>query len=387
MDHNKKLIISESEHNNILSMYNIAVPKRNYIFEVCTTVNGRYFIVQDKVFDIVEQKDLGNIWSSIDMFKNIFQNTILEDTEYTQIRENILSLPILEGKETLYELRNILLEFDFFDDTWVGNQLQKTGQGLSDFAKTSYAGLQKFGVAISQGDWTEILTLLGQGVKYVVRKLKEALYSNVGMIVDAILLATVGGKVAMIIPWALVFALDIYQFINNDWPAEESNNPTWLKLLFAGFDALGLVTTASAAIVARKTMYPLKALNPTELTQAISRNPNIKGILTGILNGLKKVPAMLDSAIKFLSSKFPKGAQFISGILSGLSNVMKRIETIISQLIGVTPAKGVMAGAKTTGLLYGINKATEKVGNNEMGDIESAIKSSNVKPEFDYDDI
>ena len=305
MNHNKKLIISESEHNNILSMYNIAVPKRDYFFEVCTTVNGRYFIVQDEVYDIVEQKDLGNIWSSIDMFKNIFQNTILEDTNYTQIRENILSLPILEGKESLYELRNILLEFNFFDDTWVGGQLKKTGQGLTDFATTSYEGLKNFGVAISRGDWTEILDLLKKGTIYAVRKLKDALYSTTGMIVDAILLAMTGtvAKVALVVPWALVTALDIYQFINNDWSEEEVNDPMWFKLMFFGFDALGLVTTASAAIAARNGLTPFKMLKQSELVKAISKNPQIKGFLTSILNALKKVPSMLSSAIKYLSTK------------------------------------------------------------------------------------
>ena len=84
---------------------------------------------------------------------------------------------------------------------------------VTDFAKTSYEGVKKFGLAVSQGEWSNILTLLSQGVKYLLRKLKDAMYSNIGMIVDGILIATGVGKGVQWIPWALITALDIYQLM------------------------------------------------------------------------------------------------------------------------------------------------------------------------------
>jgi hypothetical protein len=95
-------------------LYNLK-NKRNYIFELCTTVDGRYFILQDDVFDIKEQRSLGNLWDSIDIFKTIFNNISLENNkEYQNIKENILKLPIFEEKQNLHGLRNILLEWNFF---------------------------------------------------------------------------------------------------------------------------------------------------------------------------------------------------------------------------------------------------------------------------------
>jgi len=128
MAYNNKILISESERVNIKKMYGIIPPKRDYIFEMSVSVDGRYYIVHDEVFDIQEQRAIGNLWDSLDVFKTMFQNVQLENTEYSQIRESIISLPILEGKENLYGLRDILLEAGFLDKTWVGRQFKSAGQ-------------------------------------------------------------------------------------------------------------------------------------------------------------------------------------------------------------------------------------------------------------------
>jgi hypothetical protein len=153
-------IVTESERNRISSIHGFVPQKRDYIFEACVTVDGRYFIIQDEVFDIQEQKTIGNLWGSLDVFKTIFENIKLEDNGYSQIRESFLSLPILESQQNLYGLRDILLEFNFLQDTWLGRQFKNAADSTVDFVKTSYEGVKKFGLAISQGQWGEILGLL-----------------------------------------------------------------------------------------------------------------------------------------------------------------------------------------------------------------------------------
>jgi len=380
-------LVTETEQ-----LFNEQRNKKNYIFEACVTVNGRYYVIQDNVFDIKEQKSLGNIWESLDIFKTIFQNTILSNNEYTQIREGILSLPILEGQQNLYGLRDILLEFNFFQDTWLGREAQKAGQSIADFAVTSYDGLKKFGIAISQGQWSEIVNLLGKGVKYLLRKLKNALYSTIGMIVDAILVASGIGKSVQWIPWALVMALDIYQITTNDWPAEEQNYPLWMKYLSLGFDVLGLVATGAAAKGARALFNPLlkaSKMGPQATAKYLAKNPKMLQVIDSMIKGVSKVPTLLKNAQSMIASKFPAGANFIGGIMGKLSSILSSMVSTLKTLTGGATVAGKTARTAlgTGGILYGVDKYTEHRGEKQMNDLEQAIKASGVVPEFDINSI
>jgi hypothetical protein len=370
MAYNNKILISESERVNIKKMYGIIPPKRDYIFEMSVSVDGRYYIVHDEVFDIQEQRAIGNLWDSLDVFKTMFQNVQLENTEYSQIRESIISLPILEGKENLYGLRDILLEAGFLDKTWVGRQFKSAGQGIADFAQTSFEGIKKFGVAVSQGEWGEILNLLASGVKYLLRKLKEALYSTVGMTVDAILVATGIGKGVQWIPWALVLGLDVYQLLNNDWPEEEMDDAMWMKYLTIGFDALGLVGAGIAAKGAKTAFAPLKALKtPQQVGKYLAKSPRLKSIIVAINKSLSKVPGFLTSAQKTLMKKFPAGGKFLGSIMGRLSSVIAELVKLLDTFLRKTAVAvktrvgaGIKSGATMGAFSYGIDKAMGQTG-------------------------
>jgi hypothetical protein len=356
-------IVTESERNRISSIHGFVPQKRNYIFEACVTVDGRYFVVQDEVFDIQEQKTIGNLWGSLDVFRTIFENIKLEDNEYSQIRENFLSLPILESQQNLYGLRDILLEFSFLQDTWLGRQFKNAGNSVTDFAKTSYEGVKKFGLAVSQGEWSNILTLLSQGVKYLLRKLKDAMYSNLGMIVDAILIATgVGAGVAKI-AWGLIVALDVYQLSTGDWPEEEKNDPLWLKFLFLGFDILGFVSAGAAAKAAKAGITPLKSIanSPSKVAQYFKKNPKVRGMIMSMIEGMKSVPSRLQSVMTSIAKKSPTIANFIKGVFSKLSMISTKFTESLQKLLGQTAGKGVSAGTKTAGVLYGFETGLHKL--------------------------
>jgi len=347
--------------------------KRNYIFAGSVTIDGRYLIICDNVYDNHQQKSIGNIWESIDIFKTIFQNVKLDNNEYNQIKEDIITLPILEGKSNLFELRDILLEFNFFDDTWVGREAKKTGQGIEEFALSSLEGLKQFGIAISQGDWTNILTMVSKGVRFILRGLKDALYSAVGMTVDAILVAVGIGKVAQIIPWALVTALDVYQLTSNDWPPEDANSPTWLKFLTLGFDILGLAATGVIAKSAKMMFEPLKSVKTIEqASMYISKNLKLKQLIQSMINGASKVPSMLSSAQKTIASKFPAGGEFLGSIMGKLGSVITSFVNTLKSLLGSKGYSATRAGVTTGGVMYGAEGVSKYMKN--KGD-ESLIKA------------
>lgn len=380
-----KIIIKETQLNTLLKKN-----QRDYIFELCTTTNGRYLIAKDYVFDLQEHKNIGNIWDSLDIFKTIFKNTEVNNPEYKKIQKNIAELPINESNNNLYELRDILLEFNFFQDTWLGKELKSSGKSVKNFFSDSYEGLKKFGVSISKGDWKEILGLLAKGTKYFLRSLKSALYSPIGMILDAMLIATGIGKSVQWIPWALVLSLDIYQIAFNDWSDDEKNKPEWAKWLDVGFDVLGLAFAGAVAKSAKASIAGVqKFKNTRDAAKWLAKNPRAAAIIDKIINAASKVPSYLQKAIAYLQKTFPSGAKFIQGILGNANNAMNSMINSLKGLkVGIpkalsTAGKGARSGAVTGGLVYGVHKGSEYLFGNKEGAEIDALDKNYVKADFD----
>lgn len=364
--------------------------KRNYIFESCVTINGEFLIFQDDVFSIKEQKSIGNIWSSVDLFKKIFKSVNIKNNEYKVIRESILRFPLLENNGNLYGLRDILLEFDFLQDTWLGRNLATDAKGIKDFVSNSYEGIKKFGIAISQGQWSEVINLLGKGVVFILRSVKDTLYSTTGSIIDAILVAMTG-KVVPFVAWTLVFGLEVYQFINNDYQEETSEIMKVLNICFA---SLGMVGTGFLAKRIKNLFSPIQKLGNNEkaIAKVISETPQMKSTLSMILDNLQKVPSVLNRVIGLLSKSFSKGSTFLQSIKSGLSTVFSKIKSLLSRLLSFGK-KATTIGAKDAGLNYGLQKGIEKgkgvydnkfnkPKNNELGDL-----FDNSPREYNINDI
>ena len=387
----KKEILSESEVNRIRGLYGIAPVRRQYVFEACISVDEKYFIMNDEVFDIQEKTLLGNLWESLDIFKTIFQNVKIVNKEYQDIRESIINLPITESKEDLQQIKKLMLEFDFMKDTWLGGELSKAGKGISDTLNQSWEGLKNFGVSISKGDWSEIVSLLGKGVVFILRKLKDAMYSTVGMIVDAILVATGIGKTVQWIPWALITALDIYQLSTGDYEEEEKNNPMWLKFLFLGFDIIGLVSAGSVAKQAKTEGEGLKSIasNPSAVVKYLEKSPRLRGFIESMIGGSKKVPQMLTKASDSIATKFPAGSNFIKSIFGKMSKILTQLEESLGKLIGKGTATGTMAGTKTGATLYAFDKGSKLLsgGGGESAELEKSIASANNKIKPDYSNV
>lgn len=384
MSKNDKLGITPNRFNQIFN-YNHYVEnnnvKKSYVFESLISVDNRFFILRDELFDINEQKSLGNVWDSIDTFKTLFTNIKTDNRDFEIIKESWSNLVLTESNQNLHILRDILLEFNIFNDTWLGRSLKDSGQGLKDFVSTSFEGIKKLGVSIGKGEWSEIINLLGKGILFVLRKLKDAAYSTLGVIVDAILVATGIGKGAQMATWGLITALDVYQISTNNWPSNDDREEIW-KYMDLGFDLLGLVFAGVAAKGARAIFKPLQGLSTKNLAVRVSQNPKLKSTVQKIFEATKNGGSRLKSVESSISKKWPSGAKFINSILGVFGNIVKKLQTYLGQILSKSNLKGIkntkqvpgkgfvkttqntkdfvkrggVAGAASSGLMYGIDK-------------------------------
>lgn len=378
---NRKFLIENLERKRIQNLYQIK--SRDYVFEACLSINGRYLVFQDEVLDLVENKNLGNLFDSFDTIKTVLLNCESDDKDYMSLRESIINLPIIESEVSSKDLKRILME-DFWSDTWLGKSLSDAGKGISDTYQQAKSGLEKLGTSISQGKWSDVLNMFGKGILFVLRKLKEALFSNVGMIVDGILFAVSGGtfKALQWIPWALVVALDLYQMITGDYATQqEASEPMWAKALGFGFDVLGLVATASSAKIAKIAAKPLldAAVDSEQAIKVVEKTPGLKSTIQNMINGLKSVPKYLGDTVTYLQKTSPKTANFISSIFGGMSKFLNEIESSLGELVGQKFSKGAMAGAKTGTVVYGIDKTVKPLISKLAGSNQTELNSIQQK--------
>jgi len=405
MNQSIRNIITESERTRILNLHNQHKQNRNYIFEACLSVDNRYFILHDNLFDIVEQKSLGNIWASIDNFKTIFNNTKVSKSnkDFHQIKESINNIVLLESDSNLYAIRDLLIEWSFWDDTWLGSKLKQTGTSVKDAFVDGFNKLKEIGIAISKGEWREILNLLGKGVVWVLRKLKDAAYSTLGVIVDAILVATGIGKGFQVAAWGLITALDVYQITSGDWPEDDNREEFW-KYLDLGFDLLGLVFAGVAAKGARAIFKPLQGLSTKEMAIKVAQNDGLKSTIKKIFDATKSGGTSLRTVQSSISKKWPSGANFINKILGSFESVLKKLQTYLGQILKtsslkqmktakIVPGKGYVAPVKNskefmkraavpTALTGGITYGIEKTSSND-NKIDDIFINNKIKPEFD----
>jgi len=370
------------------------------LFEAFITVDERYFVMNDHVIDIQEQTNLGYLWDSLDVFKKIFGNVQVDDSEYREIQEGISTLPLLENKSDLYLIRDILIVgfWSYVGDgladfgNWAKDKVVAAGKGIANFASSAWNNIKKFGIAISELDFKKVLSMIGKGVLWVLRKFKDAAYSTVGIIVDAILVATGIGKPVQAVFWGLVTGLDVYQLASGDW--EPKGTPTWEKWLDLVCDIIGLLGAGVAAKGARGLVKGIKSA--TQIPKFVKKNKAIMNIIIKLKNGASWVISKITSVLKGLKGKWKPLDKFIDKILSfckkiftGLKNFVKKIFPDPVKLTGKQKLKrGVKAGGAATTIMYGIDKYSEKKGKESALKVDQAIDNIDLSSaEFDYDEI
>jgi hypothetical protein len=381
------------ERHNQLINYNgyVSQPKpQAVVFEAFITSDEKYFVMNDHVIDLHEKTNLGYIWESMDVFRTIFTNVKDDSKEFRELRESILSSPLLENNnQNLYELRDFFLQEGFLDDTWLGRKVKSAGEGVADFTSQAINKMEEFGVSISNSQFAEVMKAIGRGALWVLRKFKEAAYSTVGIIVDAILIATGIGKVAQVVFWALVTGLDVYQISTGDW--EPAGTETWVQWMDLTCDLIGLIGAGVAAKGARGLVKSIKSA--TELPKFIKGNKALMNIIGTIKGGVSSLVSKLTGMLKGLKGKWKPLDAFIDKIISMASSVMNNMRKFFNFLFpgslttGLTKTqklqRGVTSGAVAGGLVYGIEKVTgsDNITPSQSTFSDFDISSADIDPE------
>jgi len=410
-----KFTISEGEKDLIRRMHNnqksydvllkesvgfVSTVSESVVISDWASPDDKYLILFDTLYDLESRTNLGDIWENFDNFKLFISHSFEVATNVPkQIKEDVInsikSLVLTESISDMSKIKPILKQLikeEGFVD-WIGSGIKKTGQwaadevkrfgsDIADIAKTGWEGIKKAGVAISNGDWKSILSLLGKGMLFLARKLRSLLYNPVGMVLDAILIATGIGKAAQWIPWAIVVALDIYEVSTGDY--EEKDVATWMRWLMIGTDILGLVFAGGVAGSAKAALSVFRGAKTAEEFAAIAvKNPRTVSWIQKIIGAFEKVPQMLGKAATWLkSTKLAKGSTFIQGVLgkaegilsratkslseistaakSGGKMALKNAKPVVKQGVKQLAAKGVKAGAKTAGVVTALDKGIKK---------------------------
>lgn len=396
-------VINESEKNLIRRMHQNQKSFDNLIKEssgLLSTISesvvitdwvspdNRFIILFDELYDLHTSEKLGDIWENFDNFKLFISHSFDVATNVPQqIKESVLntikSLVLTESMNDMSKLKPILKQFlkeESFGD-WVGSGLKKTGEwavdqskkfgkDISDIAVTGYEGLKKAGLAISQGDWKQILDLLGKGMVFFARKLRSLLYNPVGIVLDAILIATGIGKAVQWVPWAIVVALDLYEIISGDF--EEKDSPSWLRWLMIGTDVLGLVFAGGVAGSAKAALSVFKGVKTeAQFAEIAMKNPNTIKFIEKIIGAFSKVPQYLGKAVTYLkSTKMSKAAPWIQNILGKAEGVLQNGTKSLTKIVNTAKKAGV-AGKEL--------KSTTNVAKNSLGQTVKVGTKAGVK--------
>jgi len=373
---NGKILITESDRNRIMDLYDRPVLSESVVISDWLSPDEKYCIFLDELYDIEKKQKLGNVWENFEHFKFFLKHSFeVVQNVPQEIKESVLtslnSFVITESNQNMVGLKQYIISEGFFD--WIKEKGEEAVNGLVDFSKTSWDGIKKTYGYIKDGDWKKALDIISKGVLYFARSVRSALYHPVGLVLDAILIATTVGKGAQWIPWAIVVALDVYEFTTGNY--EEPDLPDWMRILFYGIDILGLVSAGAVAVAARRTAkVALGSVKTTDdAIKVISKNSFLKKTLQNILGGLERVKPFLQNAVKIFSTKFPKLSSFISSIIGGLSRLINSIKSLFGKSVSKEMiiqgsektlkqrvGAGTKAGLKTTGVVYGLEKGMEK---------------------------
>jgi hypothetical protein len=374
-----------------------------------------YAIFLDELYDIKNKKLIGNVWENFDNFKFFLKHSFeVSKTIPQDIRESVLEtiskLVISESKQNITHLKPIFKQY--LNEGWGTDAIEwvkKTGEntvtGIKDFVSKTYSGGKQLVSAISDGDWSQVMDLIGKGTLYVARKLREALYTPGGMILDAILIATGIGKTAQFVVWGIVVALDIYEIVSGDY--EDKNESFLMRLLFTGIDIIGLVFAGAAAKAGKGVIAGILRKFGTStkgLSKAAKSSPAFKSLLESMQAGAKGASSMMGKVGNYLQKSSPTIYKWFSGIIGGLGKVADKIASAVESVLGGTlkavskPGQvvkkalgggrlgaGAQAGLNTTALVGGIGV----YGQHQQSKVEDELiaKTTGTNNKADYSDM
>lgn len=283
-----------------------------YVFENHITIDGRFIIFHDDVFDLKENKHLGDIFD-LDNAMLIFNS-------------------VKEKSKIIAKSRKILREKKIQKDTNFLNEVKE--YALSNPLLLEQA--QTINPEALNTQPNSITETLINGFLSVARYIKKFLWSIGGMAIDAFLSASGIGKFGQWIPWAIVTVLDVYELSSGNYGSDtelEDSSTLW-KFLTIGFDIMGLLTSGPIAKYVSKLFEPVKTLvKQSEIGQWLAKTPSAQKYLTKIYDFIKFVPDKLQEAGKLLAET--KMGKFIAPLLGTVSNFLETVRTTLSNTLSL----------------------------------------------------
>jgi len=372
---------------------------KNYLISDWLSPDEKYVIFMDELYDIENKTKLGNVLEDFNNFVFFLRHSYSVSNLPRQVVSECMSeLNNLLLTESTKNIKNILLEFEFDPIGWIKQKGSEAIKGVGEFIDKSAKGMGDFVKNISKGDFAKAFSIIGKGLLYIARSIRSAMYHPVGLVLDAILVATGIGKSVQWIPWAIIVALDVAE-LTGMVETENKDLPLGIRLLFFGTDILGLVLAGGVAKAAKTLITTsLRGAKTTQqMAKIVAKTPGLKSIIQKIGGALGSVSGKMNQAVSFLSKKFPKAADFIKSILGKVSGFVNKLSNSVNGLLnrsiskaqlapklttGQKVVKGGKAGATTTGLVYGIEKGVEKFmgkgAQNQEQEILNAIKSADL---------
>jgi len=358
----------------------------NVVISNWLSPDEKYVIFLDELYDLEKKKKLGDIWEDTSNLLIFLEHSYRTSKLNKTIKEHaskvfnkvLLTESVINISSQKHKIKEFLLnEIDWpsWSDVgnaaknWASHAWDRTVTGLKDFGSDVASGTKKMVDAVSSGDWNEVWDLLKKGVHYLARKIRQALYSEAGMIIDAILIATGIGKVAQFVVWAIVVALDIYEFTTGDF--EHKEDPMWLRVIFFIIDIIGMVFAGAAAVSARTATKAatLGLRTAEEGAMAVSKSPVLRSALeTGTEALAKGSGKMTEASLKLGTGKI--GIWFKS-MLGKMGSFFKYLGENLAKLLSW---KAIKSGVKTTVLVGGIGTGIELYKDRKMKEFEDQQK-------------
>jgi hypothetical protein len=395
----KKIIVTESDKKEILSKHlkEFAVDIDDVVICDWLSPDEKYVIFLDELYDLENKTKLGDIWKKPDniilFLEHSFRVSKFKKSIKEHAQKTFSNILLTENVQDLSEIKPLMKQFlsesknawDYFKD-FVSNTAKETKTGVTNFVTDLGKGGYKLGSEILKGNWSEVWDLLKQGTKWVGRKIRQAVYSPVGIIIDTILIATEIGKVPQAIIWGIVVLVDIYEFVTGDY--EHKDEPMWLRIAFFLIDILGFVTAGVAAKTARAGLKAaISGGRGIEgFGNAIAKNPTFRELITNALKGLKDLPSKLASLTstlgkgyfgKLLKMGLSKVGDFVKWIIEGLKSTFKS-GAMRQILVNVGIVSGIGTGVEYLKDVVKTKKETAKLDKEKQKEEEESLEDLGV---------
>jgi hypothetical protein len=323
-------IISESERNEIRSMYGLK-SKKEYVFDFVLTENNKYVILMDQVFvEGGNGKSIGSIWNNTHIFTEILKESISKiDTITESVKE---------------EMSNIFESFTWTKEDvsrWV-NEGEILNEEEKGFWGKAWDKTKEIGGKIVSGISDIAMSAFKNGILPFMRWIRRNATTNIGIVID-VAVAILSFKSSALI-WAVIVLIDIYEIATGDYDPKEPERQQ-MPFFYLISDLLAVVLTAGSALVFRKSIPVIvksgqKAASPAILNlvkTVLTKIPGVKNVLKGVLETLKKT--------------FPKAGNIVSTIGRGIETVLLKLEEFIKKLfpalaggvVGLGVVKGTQA--------------------------------------------